>query len=804
MKLTPADRLRPGLAPVAETSDFASVARAVGLGWAPATGEPSPPPGGGRIVIELGGRWERQADDGEWRKIVVPDNFGYDDPEFSEFFGPMSYRRKFADPRVDAPDESPRYARLGFASVDYFADVWLNDELLGHHEGYFAPFGFDVTDRLEKNNEVIVRVQDPLEPLDPNAFFFAHKKRIIKGTLKYHDSRPGGLPGRMAHPLAGDDSPAVWTPELGQSMTTAGIVGTPTLTRTGRLAIDAAFVTPLDHETGQVQIAVVLTNHEDAPLDATIHLVTPAGPAALDVAVPTGSGRVDVLADLGELERWEPVHSPRGRPTLHELTVTAVVDGQVTDRRAVTFGLRTARVVTDTEGHAEHLEVNGHPVFVKAVNYIPWQHFAEVGRSFYDRDMRLIAEAHGNSIGVHAHVQSPHAYDAADAAGVLTFQDFPLQWFYDSGTETNPGFVEEAQHQIAEMAYLLHAHPSVVYYACHNEPRRMFVPTRPEDDGPDRDAGERHLDAALFATLQSIEDSRHVHEASGIGDDVHSYLGSLMGRNLYRVSEQPAWFVSEYGFWSVGPQAAKYGDAGWPPSTEQMREWVSRLSFIGSTVGFAGMPERYPSLAAWGDATEEYGAALAKHQTEWFRIHRGAPFMGYRWHFWADWWGYAGGGLVDIEREPKRTYAAFREASRPILVTARTDRSVYESGEVRLPVFVVNDTHESWKAPVAWEVYDATSAVITPDPDGFRIGLATPDDGVAVAVPRSVGGIIEAGSFTVDAPAEQSTLIGEISVVLTPGSARTVVFRWGGETNFVHLHCPAEGASYPPGLSQVP
>ncbi len=344
--------------------------------------------------------------------------------------------------------------------------------------------------------------------------------------------------------------------------------------------------------------------------------------------------------------------------------------------------------MADDEGHAQHLEVNGRPVFVKAVNYIPWQHFAEVGRSFYDRDMRLITEAHGNSIGVHAHVQSPHAYDAADDAGVLTFQDFPLQWFYDSGTETNPGFIEEAQHQIAEMAYLLHAHPSVVYYACHNEPLRMFVPTSAEDDTPERDVGERHLDAALFATLASIDDSRHVHEASGIGDDAHSYPGSLSGRNLYRVSEQPAWFVSEYGFWTVGPQAAKYGDAGWPPTPEQMREWVSRLSFIGSTVGFAGLPDRYPSLAEWSDATEEYGAALAKHQTEWFRIHRGAPFMGYRWHFWADWWGYAGGGLVDIERAPKRTYSAFRDASRPILVTARTDRSVYEPGEVRLPVFI--------------------------------------------------------------------------------------------------------------------
>lgn len=803
MRLRPAEQLRPGRAPVADTSEFAPVATAASIGWTPHEGEQTPPPGGGHIIIDLGGRWERRADEADWRKVTVPDNFGHD-AEFSDFYGPMWYRRKFADPRVDAAEGSPQRTRLRFAAVDYFADVWLNDELLGHHEGYFAPFGFDVTDRLRKNNEVLVRVQDPLEPLDPNQFFFAHKKRIIKGTLKYHDSRPGGLPGRMANPLAGDDSPAVWSPEWGQSMTTAGIVGPVTLARTGDVAISNLFVTPLDHETGTVQVAVVLTNHDDVALDVTVHLSVEADHVAFDVTMPPGVGRVDAVTDLPDIERWEPVHSAHGTPELHELVAVAVVADHVTDRHAVTFGLRSARVVTDAGGHARHLEVNGRPVFVKAVNYIPWQHFADSGRAFYDRDMRLIAEAHGNSIGVHAHVQSPYAYAAADAAGVLTFQDFPLQWFYDSGTESNPGFVEEAQRQIADMAYLLHAHPSVVYYACHNEPLRMFVPTRPEDDTPERDVGERHLDAALFGTLRSIEDSRHVHEASGIGDDVHSYSGSLTGTNLYRVSELPAWFVSEYGFWTVGPQAEKFGDRGWPPTTEQMRGWVSRLSFIGSTVGFAGMPDRYASLREWADATEAYGAALAKHQTEWFRIHRGAPFMGYRWHFWSDWWGYAGGGLVDIERSPKRTYTAWRDASRPVLVTALTERSVYAPGEVLLSVFMVNDTESAWRGPVQWEVRDATSDVIAPDASGFRIGLAYPDDGELVAVPRETNETVASGSFDADAPPEESTPIGEIPVVLEPGHARTVTFRWGDETNFVHLHCSAEGASPPPGLSAAP
>lgn len=798
MKLAAADRLRPGPAPVAETSEFVNVGAAQPLDWAQV--EPgATPEGSGRIVVDLGGRWERRADEDEWRKVVVPDNFGYDE-EFSEFFGPMSYKRKFADPRVGAPESSPTIARLRFAAVDYLADVWLNGEPLGHHEGFFAPFGFDVTHRLRKDNEVLVRVQDPLEELDPDAFFFDHRKRVIKGTLKYHDSRPGGLPGRMTHPLPGDDSPRVWTPEWGQSMTTAGITGPVALVRTGTPAIDAAFVTPLDHAAGRVHVALVLVHHGPTPIGAEIQLEVGTERAALWVNVPPGAGRVDLVTDLPGLEPWEPVHSPTGGPVLHELRVTAVVDRRATDRRAVTFGLRTARVVVDAAGRAQHLEVNGRPVFVKAVDYIPWQHFAEVGRAFYDRDLHMIAEAHGNSVGVQAHVQSPHAYDAADATGILVFQDFPLQWCYDSGAETNPGFVENAQHQIADMAYLLHAHPSVVSYTCHNEPRRQFVPTPPEDDGPERDVGERHLDAALFATVRGIDESRHVHEASGIGDDVHSYLGSLGGGDLYRVSELPAWFVSEYGFWTVGPQATKFGDPGWPPTVAQMRQWVSRLSFIGTTAGFAGMPDRYGSLAEWSSATEEYGAALAKHQTEWFRIHRGDPYMGYRWHFWADWWGYAGSGLVDVERAPKRTYAAFRDASRPVLVAARVERSVVEPGTVTIPVFVVNDTSERWTGEIGFTVCESTSAVITPDPEGFRIGLAMPGDGVAVAVPHRIGESIDAGTLDGVAPAEAAVEIGAVTLPIAPGEARTVVFEWNDESNFVHLHCPAPDAAYPPGL----
>jgi beta-mannosidase len=700
-----------------------------------------------------------------------------------------------------------RRMRLRFAAVDYLADVWLNGEHLGHHEGCFAPFGFDVTDRLQRNNKVVVAVQDPLEDLDPEQLFFFHRKRVIKGTLNYHDSRPGGLPGRMLSPLAEGEDPWVWTPEWGQSMTTGGIVEPVTLECSGDVSIDAGFVTPID-DAGAAQIAVVMTNHATEPRDVILDFDIGGLRGRITSVVSPGASRVDATTDLGALPPWEPVHSEHGKPVVHDVTVVVSCAGRPLDRRTIRFGRRTARVVSDDRGHAQHLALNDRSVFIKAVNYIPWQHFAEVGRSFYDRDMRMIADAHGNSVGIHAHVQSPHCYDAADDAGMLVFQDFPLQWFYDSGTESNPGFVDTACRQITEMAYLLHEHPSVVYYACHNEPARMFshMTGVPADDGPETDLSEANLDAALERALRSVETSRHVHQASGIGDDVHAYDGSLSGGTMYNVGNQPGWFVSEYGFWTVGPDAHKFGDVGWPPDGAQMREWVSRLSFMGSTCAFAGLPRRYESLDAWTEATQAYGAALARWQTEWFRAHRGAPYMGYRWHFWSDWWGYAGAGLVDVERTTKATYDAYRDASRPLLMIALTQRSVIAAGSVTLPLVAVNDRAAAASGQLDWAVHDAMSALIGPDAEGAQLGLAMPADGEPVAVPHTRGEVVDHGALSFTAPAAAATNVGEVTLVVAPGESRTVVLRWtdpvdGAQENTAHLHCPAPGEVHAPGFA---
>src|SRR5207253_9070479 len=48
-----------------------------------------------------------------------------------------------------------------FGAANYQADVYLNGEALGRHEGGFTPFDFEITGRVRpKDNFIVVRVND--------------------------------------------------------------------------------------------------------------------------------------------------------------------------------------------------------------------------------------------------------------------------------------------------------------------------------------------------------------------------------------------------------------------------------------------------------------------------------------------------------------------------------------------------------------------------------------------------------------------------------------------------------------------
>ncbi len=79
----------------------------------------------------------------------------------------LCYRRTFGA----NPSQKGRFL-LHFGAVSQYAEIYVNQTLVGTHQGSYEAFQFDITDHLQENNELVVRVtsnlDDPTMPYGKN------------------------------------------------------------------------------------------------------------------------------------------------------------------------------------------------------------------------------------------------------------------------------------------------------------------------------------------------------------------------------------------------------------------------------------------------------------------------------------------------------------------------------------------------------------------------------------------------------------------------------------------------------------
>src|SRR5436190_19834967 len=72
---------------------------------------------------------------------------------------------------IEIPDDEVwknKRVILTIGAADFFTDCWVNGRHLGHHEGGYTPFEFDLTDALietagRHHGLIVLRVEDPME-----------------------------------------------------------------------------------------------------------------------------------------------------------------------------------------------------------------------------------------------------------------------------------------------------------------------------------------------------------------------------------------------------------------------------------------------------------------------------------------------------------------------------------------------------------------------------------------------------------------------------------------------------------------
>ena len=135
-----------------------------------------------RNCISLNGKWKAIIDPsgaGNWREVWkerkpekktdffeysfeggpilnVPADFNTQMPELAFYEGVVWYKKTF-NYQVD----KNKSVFLHFGSINYLADVYLNGDLIGNHEGGFTPFQFDITNSvIEGENTIVVKVNN--------------------------------------------------------------------------------------------------------------------------------------------------------------------------------------------------------------------------------------------------------------------------------------------------------------------------------------------------------------------------------------------------------------------------------------------------------------------------------------------------------------------------------------------------------------------------------------------------------------------------------------------------------------------
>ncbi|MDQ6840763.1 MAG: hypothetical protein M3137_21110 [Actinomycetota bacterium] len=646
--------------------------------------------------MDLGGTWvakeatdelrrrlpDPALDDGAWTDVTVPGHWR-SEAAFAMFDGPLLYRRHF---EVAGPGTGRR-SWLHFSGMFYQGDVWLDGAYLGDTEGYFFPHSFEVTENLAAGRGHVLAVEVACtRPADRRA------KRNLTGIFEHWDCI----------------DPA-WTP--------GGIWAPVTLDETGPVRIVSLRVTC--REANAERATLDLEAEIDTVASSTVSVATVVA-AEVDRTVAVASGPEPVVAELSTEETlaagvnrvtwrvlverpalWWP-HALGGQP-LHTVTVSVSTPAGCSDRRTVTTGLRQIRMRNFVAS------VNGERLFLKGVNCGPTRRaLAEATPEQLGGDVDLARQAGLDLIRVHGHVTRPEFYDAADRAGMLIWQDLPLQWGYAR-------IRRQAARQARQAVTLLAHHPSLAVWCGHNEP--LAVDVAP-GSGPDHRAAARFLAAQMLPTwnktaldrsirraLEKADGSRPVVAHSGVlphpagGTDSHLYFGWYHGaeRDLPRaLARLPilARFVGEFGAQAVPANAAFAHPERWPDL-----DWdeLGAHHSLQKTVLDRHVPSAdHATFDEWRAATQAYQATVIRFHIETLRRLKYRPTGGFCQFLLADAQPAITWSVLDHERQPKAGYHALAAACAPVIVVADRPAAAYRPGEtVALAVHVVNDLRVS-------------------------------------------------------------------------------------------------------------
>ena len=634
-----------------------------------------------------------------------------------------------------SPGDFERH-ELVFDGLDTVASITVNGVLLGNTANMHRSYRFDVASLLrEGDNELAIT----FEP----AVAFAQAAADRLGALPHVNTDPYNFIRKMACSFGWD-----W----GLSTVTAGIWRPVRLVSWSKARLARVRPTASVQPDGDVPVGRVVIDADVAWTDRTAagfvlraQLCGP-GIAAVQVEVPAAEAPQAMLEAPG-IALWWP-HSLGAQP-LYDLRVELVdAAGAILDSWCSRIGFRTVEWDTapDEHGRAFTVSINGQPIFVRGVNWIPDDAFpSRVDRPRYADRLGQARDAHVDLIRVWGGgiYESDDFYDVCNELGLLVWQDF---LFACAAYPEDPAYAAEVEAEAREAVARLMPHPSLVLWNGNNENIWGWYDWGWQEQVGDRPWGSGYYLDLLPRVVAETDPSRTYWAGSPYSGsmDVHPNdpdHGPMHIWDVWNERDYTAYrdyvprFVSEFGY---------QAPPTWATLTRAVHDEVlaadspgvlhHQKADDGNGKLARGLAPHLPEPANvddWHYLTQVNQGRALTLGIEHFRSHRGRC-MGTVWWQLNDCWPVTSWAVIDGDARPKPAFYALQRAYADRLLT------VQPRGD-RLCVILVNDSAQEWVTTIDVLRLSMTGTVLAVQAADVRCGpFATVEVAVDERVARPV------------------------------------------------------------------
>ncbi len=344
---------------------------------------------------------------------------------------------------------------ITFEGVNYKANIWLNGVKIADSkqiEGAYKVSNLNITKHLKKHNVLAVEVIPPHD---------------IALTIGYVDWNP--------HPV--DENMGLWR----------GVK----IKKSGKVTLKETFVdSKVNIKTlkeAELSVTTLVTNNSDKSVTTLVEGVIGNIKFSKKVALKANESK-RVLFDAKEFNSlhvknpklWWPLNM--GEPNLHNLTITSKLNGRVSDKESVRFGIRQVSDYINPNGYRGY-KVNGKKVLIRGGGWVDDLNLSDSPEKV-KAQVQYVKHMGLNTIRLEGFWGNDKTlFDACDENGILLMIGLSCHWEWEAHCGRKQGFfmsVEKDEEDMVSDWFVdqvkwLNNHPSVYVWVFGSD--RLCAPS---------------------------------------------------------------------------------------------------------------------------------------------------------------------------------------------------------------------------------------------------------------------------------------------------------------------------------------